>query len=127
MSLGKIKTGIKQVTTMEGIPKILMHLGIGFAVGVIADWLLEAIVWATSSGKGWGRVEVGFPFYGVNPNYSTVTSIAYDDVLLMGITVIALFTKKFWLVIGFFLGWYLSSSFDLYSRIVKPITGGLAP
>ena len=116
MSLGKIKTGIKQATTSEGIPKVILHLIIGFTVGVIADNILEAIVYATSK-TGWGRLEVGFKFYiGVD-----TTSIAYDDLILLGISIVLLFTKKLWFVIGFILGWYISSCAGLYGKLFKPL------
>lgn len=117
MSVGKIKSAMTQVTTAKGIPKVLITLAIGFIFGVIADFIMEALVWATAPEKGWGCLEIGFSFYYKKPD---ITCISYDDLILLGVTIAAFFTRKLWLVLGFFLGWYISSNEMLYHAIAVP-------
>jgi len=116
MSVGKIKAGIKQATTMKGIPRVLMHLGIGFVLGVIVDLILQKLAW-TFLPEDKPALNIGFPFFISHPE---MTYLPWDDLLLLVITVVALFTKKFWLVIGFFLGWYISSDQNLYGALIAP-------
>jgi len=114
----KVKGAVTQASTMKGIPRVLIHVAIGFVVGVIADIILEWLVVSTSE-TGWGQLETGFSIYYKDP---AMTYIPYDDLILLIVTIIALFTKKFWVVIGFFLGWYISSNEGLYGKIVAPFT-----
>lgn len=93
-----------------------------FIYGIIADILFEALVKFTSGDAGtWGRLEVGFPFY---VGHDT-TSIAYDDLILLAVTLFFIFTRKVWKGLGFFFGWYVSSCQDFYSRLglTKVTTG----
>lgn len=121
----KGKTAVKSIT--ESPKTVVMQLLIGGAIGVLIDLFLEFIMW---HGLGdlikkqeWmpERLEVGFPFYATHD----ITSIAWDDVLLLIITIGMLFfgwfRKRFWFIIGFFFGWYGSSSLGLYNALLKPI------
>jgi len=109
----KVKTGVK--SAINSPARFIVSLGVGFALGVIADLLMEAIVYYTKPGEGWGVLEVGFPFYYTK----TITYIPYDDLVLLIATALMLFTKKFVLTLGFFLGWYISSCNGFYNAIVK--------
>lgn len=119
----KTKTGVGQITKS---PKtVLMQLAIGGAVGVIIDLILEFIMWHGVS--DWinsqeaipNRLELGWSIF---PNQ---TWIAWDDVLLLIITLGMLlfgwFRKRFWYIIGFFFGWYGSSFLGLYNALLRPI------
>jgi len=118
MSVGKIKSAVTQVTTKKGLPQVIMQLAIGFIFGVIADLIMEALVWTTNRKTGWGNLEVGFQFY---YKWPSLTVISYDDLVLLAITIAAFFTRKFWLVFGFFFGWYISSNEQLYDIIAIPL------
>lgn len=120
----KLKTGAK--TIMESPARGAVQVAMGFAIGVIIDLILEALVWNTEDfvnpeESGWGRLEVGFPFYF---NHPTVTSIAYDDLILIFLTVgmfiLGWFKKSMLYILGFLIGWYMSSCLGLYSAMVTP-------
>lgn len=114
--VGKVKTGVKGAI---GSPaRFLVSLGIGFAIGVIADLIMEYVyrnflagVMEPQLGSRW---EIGFPFYYAYPE---LTSIAWDDVILLVITMLMLFSKRFVTTLGFFLGWYVSTNIGFYQQI----------
>lgn len=128
-SLSKIvekgKTALKTAT--ESPKTVVMQLLIGGAIGVLIDFFMEFLMWSGLS--KWiseqeaipDRLEVGFPFYIGHD----MTSIAWDDVILLIITLGMLlfgwFRKRFWFIIGFFFGWYGSSCLGLYDALLKPI------
>lgn len=112
---GKLKDIPKDITKPKEWMNLAIEITIGFLVGVLVDIFLEAIVHQLIKEFG-GRVEVGFPFY---YNHDT-TSIAYDDILLIVISVATIFIKKIWFTIGFSLGWYISSCHDFYGRLGFP-------
>ena len=90
------------------------------AYGAIADLVLEAVVWFTSNGKGWGRLEVGFRFY---MGHDT-TGIAYDDLILLTVSIAVMLSKRFYKGLGFFLGFYISSVTGLYDKLNLPKPSG---
>jgi len=113
--IGKVKGGIKGGISSPA--RFIVSLGIGFALGVILDLIMEYVyrnfLAGTIEGQLGSRWEVGFPFYMGHD----VTSIAWDDVIMLIITVFMLFSRKFVTTLGFFLGWYLSSCYGWYQQI----------
>jgi hypothetical protein len=139
MSLQKIKTNVKtgvgELKTAEGMKRLLVHLGIGAAIGVIAKLALEAIMWfglGNALDKAGYSCLVGFKIYPNATQYRTWDNttqqyvlhtgdfIAWDDLALLLITILLLFTRKLWFVIGFFAGWYSSGYFNLYDSLGLP-------
>ena len=140
MSLQKIKTTVKtgftDLQSAEGIKRTLVHLGVGAAIGVIADLALQAI-W-TFAGIGDMLAKAGYPclvgfsIFPQNTSYmawNPTTKVyeikqgawmAWDDVILLAATVLLLLSKKLFFVIGFFIGWYSSSYFGLYDALGLP-------
>jgi hypothetical protein len=125
--VGKVKTGVSNIADKP--TTVLMQLGLGVAIGVIIDLLLEFAMYHGI--KQWiddyvgtedNRLDWGFAFY---YNHPELLSIAWDDVILliitMGMLFFGWFRKRFWSIIGFFLGWYLSSCHGWYQAILKPI------
>jgi len=109
--IGKVKTGVSSAISSPA--RFLVSLGIGFAIGVIADIIMEYIALKAYTPLS-GRLEVGFSIY---YGFPEVTSIAYDDVIMIIATIAMLFTKRFVTTLGFFLGWYISSNEQLASRL----------
>jgi len=109
--IGKVKTGVSGA--VKSPARFIVSLGIGFALGVIVDIIMEYIALKAYTPLS-GRLEVGFSIY---YGFPEVTSIAYDDLIMILITVLMLFSKKFVTTLGFFLGWYISSNEQLASRL----------
>lgn len=132
--VARIKEGVTQIQSLSGIKKVLVYLGLGVVFGVIADIVLEAIwLWsgiATYMNKSGYPCLEGFTIFPSNTSYQKWNGQAYetkqglwmawDDVILLVITVAMLFSKKFWLVIGFFIGWYSSSYMNLSGSLGIP-------
>ena len=112
----KLKEIPKDITKPSEWLNVAIEITIGFLVGVMVDIFLEAIVHQLIKEFG-GRWEIGYPIYYTHPD---VTSIAYDDILLIVISVATIFLKKIWFTIGFSLGWYISSCHDFYGRLGFP-------
>jgi len=121
-----IEKGKTALKTATGSPiTVVKQLAIGGAVGVLVDffvtWIYTAFLAETVQGTLGDRLEVGFPFYMGHD----VTSIAWDDVLLiiltLGMLLFGWFRKRFWFIIGFGLGWYGSSCLNLYGALLKPL------
>lgn len=112
----KAKAGIGQVTKLEGIPRVLTHLGIGFVFGVILQLFTEYLAYwiSKAQGKPMPNLETGFSIYYNRPE---MTWIPFNDVLCIIILLIALITKKFWVVIGGILGWYISTNQGLFGAL----------
>lgn len=134
MSLGKAKTrikeGVKELQTVQGMKRVAVRVGIGYAVGTIVDLILCYIftnfVYPAVKDPETGAIP-RFEGFSIFPNsYYTdaagnnVYYMHYDDLLLLIVTVILLFTKKLWFVVGFFMGWYFSSYMNLYGAL-EPI------
>ena len=134
--VARIKEGVKELQSLTGIKHILVYLGMGYVLGVIADIVMEAI-WLWSGIGTWLNKQgypalVGFTIFPQNTSYQAwnpTTSLyetkqglwmAWDDVIMLIITVALLFSRKFWLVIGFFLGWYTSSYMNLSGALGIP-------
>jgi hypothetical protein len=152
MSLGKVKgnitSGIKDLQSAEGLKRTAVHLGVGVAFGVIADFVLQA-VWELGGvsdmlAKAGYAVLAGFTVFPQNTSYRAWDSatqtwvikegawMAWDDVILLIITVALLLTRKIWFVLGFFLGWYFSSYMNLWGALGLPtsldfLKGGTTP
>lgn len=58
-----------------------------------------------------------YPWQNVQGHYY----MYFDDLILLASTVILLFTKKFWFVIGYFAGWYTSGYMHLYTTLKLPV------
>lgn len=94
----------------------IINFLIYLVLGIIADLALEAVVLWTSNGKGWGSLEVGFPFYIGHD----ITSIAYDDLILLAVSLVLVFSKQVWKGMAFFIGFYMSSCGDFYGKFGFP-------
>jgi len=152
MSLGKVKgnitSGIKDLQSAEGLKRTAVQLGVGVAFGVIADFALQA-VWELGGvgdmlSKAGYPVLAGFTVFPQNTSYvawdaATKTYVtkqgawmAWDDVILLIITIALLLTRRIWFVLGFFLGWYFSSYMNLWGALGLPhnldfLKGGTPP
>lgn len=123
MSLGKIKTNVKtgigQLQTSQGLKHMVVWLGIGAALGVIIDLVLEYLM--RNYINGWLATQTYIPQridgIGIFPNS---TFLSYDDLALLISTIVLLFTKRLWLVVGYFIGWYSSSYLGLYTAMGLP-------
>lgn len=122
----KVKSGI--TTAVDNPTKFLISLGVGFGLGIIADLLLEYLarnhIKELAGDTLDKRIALPFDFWVLTElGEGWKNSLSYDDAILLVITIFMLFTKKFVTTFGFFLGWYISSSYDLYStfNIEKPI------
>lgn len=119
----KTKSGVKQLQSLEGIKRVGVHLMLGFSIGVAVDIILEWFYWIMrphfpeSMGDWRYGVPIGFSIYYRN---EAQTIIPWDDVIFYIIGFIALLSKKFWLVIGYFIGGYISSNEGLYGKIAEP-------
>lgn len=134
MSLGKartrIKEGVKQIQSLEGAQRVVVNLGIGAAVGAIAQIILTYIMMSfvyplfqkpempppCIQGFSIFPNQFGFDLEGNKIYYTTFT-----DIILIIATVAMLVSKKFWIVIGFFIGWYSSTYFGLYEALGLPV------
>ena len=131
LSLGKIKTrvkeGITEVQSVQGIKKVALNFSIGASLGAIVDLILEGIIHnfvqpaiGVKPTKIWG--------FGIFPNHHAINPatgkdeywIAVDDLCLIVITLALLMSKKLWLVLGFLTGWYFSSYMGLYQALGLP-------
>lgn len=107
----KAKAGITgKYGALNRPARFIISLGIGFALGVIADVIMQYIYRnfiAMHIEPAWGsRPPIPFWYY----KYPDIKRIAWDDLFMTIITIAMLFTKKFVLTLGFFLGWYISSN-----------------
>ena len=128
MSLGKartrIKAGVKQLTSPEGLKRTVVHLGIGAALGALLDIILTYIM--INFVYKYLKENAEDPATWVKPSIEGFSIFPdqqvtyYDEVLLIVITVIMVMSKKFWIVIGFFLGWYFSRYLGLYAVLDLP-------
>lgn len=92
-----------------------MNLGIGAAIGAIVALLMRALqLYVINPALGANAKYDGFSIY---PNG---TSIYVEDVVLIIATVALLFSKKIWVTLGFFLGWYGSNYMGLYDALGLP-------
>jgi len=136
MSLGKpiskVKEGVKALQSPQGIKRTVVHLGIGAALGALLDIILTYIM--TNFIYKWMQDNSPDPATWTKPCFEGFsifpdqTCLYYDEVLLIVITVFMFFSKKLWLVVGFFLGWYFSRYLGLYAALNLPTpeaTGGV--
>jgi uncharacterized membrane protein SpoIIM required for sporulation len=117
----RIKEGAKELTSAKGLQHVFLNMGIGVVIGVLVDLLLEGIfrnlVYPNvpkdpDGGTSW-RIKGFSIFIGYN-------NLFYDDIILIVLTVLMLFTKKLWVTVGFFVGWYFSSYYGLYNALGLP-------
>ena len=140
MSLGKVKgnitSGIKDLQSAQGLKRTAVHLGLGAVIGVVADLAFQAVWTLGGVGEMLNKAGypclVGFSVYPQNTQYMAWNPttkayemkqgawMAWDDVILLVITVALLLTKKVWFVLGFFLGWYASSYMNLWGALGLP-------
>jgi hypothetical protein len=121
MSLGSLASKVKQggsaLTSVSGMKSTAMHLAIGASVGAIVSLVMHYIQlfvinkYLTQYAK--------FDGFSIYPNAAT-QSIYVEDIVLILATVGMLFTKKLWLTIGFFLGWYGSNYLGFYTALHLP-------
>lgn len=138
MSLSKAKTKIKQsvadLKTTQGLKRVALEFGAGAAIGVIVDLFLQFIMYnIVFPTVKWYKCQVwGFSIFPsdawttTNPDTGkTEPHTAYDDILLIVITLLLLATKKLWFVLGFLTGWYSSSYLGLYVSLGLPEPEGI--
>lgn len=113
----KVKTGVGELTSVSGMKKTAMWLGIGAAIGAIVAVVLHYIQLFVINkyAAAYAKID-GF---GIYPNQTT-PALYVEDILLIVISVAMLATKKFWLTIGFVLGWYGSNYLGLYTALGLP-------
>jgi hypothetical protein len=115
--LGKIKSGVKDLSSGSGIKSLAMHIGIGAAIGAVVSLVMHYIQlfiinkYMTAYAK--------FDGFSIYPN-QTVKSIYVEDIVLVLATVGLLCTKKLWLTVGFFIGWYGSNYLGFYTALKLP-------
>lgn len=127
----KMKTGISTVT--ESPMRAATQVGIGIAVGVIIDLIVEWMMWSGLAdwvkSQDWlpNRLEgiTIFPQnYDTDAEGNTIAWMSWDDVFLLivtiGMFVLGWFKKGMLYIVGFTIGWYLSSYFGLYGSLLKP-------
>jgi len=131
MSLSKVKTkvkaGVKEVQSVQGLKRVALDFGVGVALGAIVDLILAAIminIIEPTFGKKATRL-YGFSIF---PNFNDTNPdtgkeepyMPYDDILQIVITLLLLTSKKFWLVIGYFVGFYSASYTGMYYVLGLP-------
>jgi hypothetical protein len=110
----KVKSGVSDLTH-GNVKSIAMNLGIGAALGAIVALILRAIQLFV--------INKAIPDYAKYDEFSIYpngTSLYVEDVILILATVGLLLSKKLWLVLGFFLGWYGSNYMGLYDALSLP-------
>lgn len=130
MSLSKAKTrvkeGVKELQTVAGLKRAGLHFGIGVALGAIVALILQYVFsqylnpWMRSTNPEkleWHIKGIAI-WKGANIHGEPVLYIS--DIILIVMTVAMLFTKKLWLVVGFFVGWYSSGALGLYWALGGP-------
>lgn len=138
MSLSKVKTkltsSVTDLKSTQGLKRVALEFGAGAAIGVIVDLLLQFIMYnLVFPSIKWYKCQLwGFNIYPsdawvtTNPDTGkTEGHVAYDDILLIVVTVMLLATKKLWFVLGFFTGWYSSSYLGLYVTLGLPEPEGI--
>jgi len=131
MSLGKVKTkiteGVKELGNTQGLKRVVTNFGIGVALGAIVDLILAYIminIVEPAMGVKATRI-YGFSifpnFNDTNPDTGNMEPyMPYDDILQIIICVLLLMSKKLWLVIGYFVGFYATSYMGLYYSLDLP-------
>lgn len=117
----KAAAGVK--SAIDNPVNFILSLGIGFGLGVTADLLLEYLAWnhITQLSQRWkySDAPAGWdPWQG---------SIPYDDLLLIVVNILLLFTRRFVLTLGFFLGWFCSTYYNLYAALSLPKNHEIIP
>lgn len=118
--VSRIKEGVKELGSPQGIKRVAVHFGLGVALGAILDLILQYIMLnLINPNTDQPTYIVGF---NIMPNHviDGEPVLFYDDILLILLTVMMLFTKKLWFVVGFFTGWYFSSYMGLYDSLNLP-------
>lgn len=121
----KMETGVKGLSK----PKlVIMQTMLGFSLGVIVDIIFQFLYWQLrphfpeSLGEWRYGVPTGFSIYYANP---AQTIIPWDDVLMIiitaGMLLFGWFRKRFWFIIGFGAGWYVSGNLGLLDALWKPM------
>ena len=134
----RAKEGVNQLQSLSGIKKVAVYFGMGYAIGTIVDLFMEFIMTMLVyplideknpdgtyvNGIGHHTRLEGITIY---PNHyytneagEEVGFMHYDDILLLIVTILMLASKKLWLVLGFFFGWYFSSYLGLYNTFNLP-------
>ena len=123
---GKIKSGVKQLGSVQGLKQTAIHLGTGFAIGTIVDLIMSYIFinFVNPQFKdpttGYVPAINGFSIIEGHAQPDGTPCIYLDDFIELLVTIVMIFTKKLWLTIGFFLGWYVTSLMGLYYVLGLP-------
>lgn len=116
-TITKVKAGVKEVTATP--KRAAVHVATGFVLGVIVDLIFEFFVnyWKAATGELEGPVW-HLPFaWGI---FTGNEWVHLDDVILIIISVVLFFTKKFLFAASWTLGWYISSEFRIYQTLGLP-------
>jgi len=128
MSLGKAKTrikaGVTELQSVKGLKRVAVNLGIGAAIGAIVSLVITYLMMHFIEPALGGEANTRITGFSIYPNQ---TYMHYDDVLLLIVTVMLLISRKLWLVVGFFLGWYGSRYMGLYSALGLPTPTATTP
>lgn len=102
---------------MKGAKNAAIWFGIGFALGVIAQWALRALQLFVINKyfPDYSKID-GFKIY---PNAPT-NSVYVEDIILILLSISMLLTKKIWLTLGFTGGWWISGYMGFYDAISLP-------
>lgn len=130
MSLGKIstklKSGAKDLGSTQGIKHLATNFGVGAALGSIVTLILSYIMYNIvypATGLAAGQLH-GFSIFPNITDAQGQPAMGYDHVILVVISVILLFTKRLWLAVGFFTGFYITVYMGVYDalKLPKPLT-----
>jgi len=126
----RVKAGIKDLQSVQGLKRVAVHTALGAAIGAIVSLLITYIMMHFIEPALGGEANTRIVGFGIYPNMVDAAGVPYmhyDDVLLLIVTVMLLISKKLWLVIGFFLGWYGSRYMGLYSALGLPTPTATTP
>jgi len=118
----KVKAGVKELQSPAGLKRVFVYGGLGFAIGsiisLVLTYIMEHFVYPYLKENAEDPATWTKPYavtgYEIFPDAKGIT---WDSIILIIITVMMLFSKKFWLTTGFFLGWYFSRYLGLYTSL----------
>ena len=124
--MSSLKSGVKELGSVQGMKHVLTNLGAGFAIGAIVDLIMSYIFinFVNPQFKdpttGYVPAINGFALIPHHTQPDGTPCIYLDDFIELLVTIAMLFTKKLWVTVGFFLGWYVTSYMGLYYVLGLP-------
>ena len=92
-------------------------MAIGAAIGAVVSLVMHYIQLFVIN--KYAAAYAKFDGFSIYPN-QTVNALYVEDVVLIIATVAMLMTKKLWLTLGFFVGWYASNYMGFYTALGLP-------